>query len=366
MVAPALKTNGATPATEIAPSDKSLAAEASSAHSRINIPLNLDNWKELDTGTQGELLWFHQWLLVNNISYDDASEAIGYERTTIYRVLKGTYEGAWGKVMAAIRSYRELEEKRGSIQKHLFAENSISKLVFAALDYALANNSMTMIVGESRVGKSISAREWQIRNNHGRSVYVSAPAVGGAKGFVRRVAAAVGVNRSQPIADMADAIHRSFNRNRILIVDQAHWLLPADIRSSNPSGLNFLHDLFDVKGCAIALLSTKRLPESFKKTDYLYEQITGRIGMPVLIPARIKHEDILPIVRQFIKNPSGQLIAAMALIANQPGRLGIMVETLKAASRIASKKGQTLGEEHVEKAIAFRRKMSGTTEVAAS
>jgi hypothetical protein len=43
--------------------DRSLAAEASSAHSRINIPFNLDNWKEFSDEVREELMWFHQWIL---------------------------------------------------------------------------------------------------------------------------------------------------------------------------------------------------------------------------------------------------------------------------------------------------------------
>src|SRR5581483_2650929 len=135
--------------------DKSLQAEASSAHSRINVPLNLDNWKNLPEHVVGELTWFHQHLLDHSLSWTEASQAIGYDRSTVFRVLKGTYEGSWQKIVQAIASYRKLDEQRGTIQKNEFVENSISRLIFAALDYALANNSITLIIGESRTGKTI-------------------------------------------------------------------------------------------------------------------------------------------------------------------------------------------------------------------
>ncbi len=64
-------------------------------------------------------------------------------------------------------------------------------------------------------------------------------------------------------------------------------------RSTNPAGLNFLIDLYEVKKCAIALLSTHRLPERFAKGDFLYEQIVGRTGMPWIIPSKIKRDDLL-------------------------------------------------------------------------
>jgi DNA transposition AAA+ family ATPase len=355
MVGTEEKTNGAKPDQELAPPvSRSLAAKASSAHSRINISLNLDVWKVLPDDVQADLTWFHQWILDNNIGWKAAEEAIGYDQSTIFRILKGTYAGSWENVMRKLRSFRDLEERRGAIQKNSFVENSISKIVFTALDYALANTSFTTVVGESQIGKSAAAKEWKTRTNHGRSVYITAPAVGGAKGFLRRIAEAVGVNRSQPSADMADAIHRSFNPNRILIVDQAHWLLPADPRSTNPSGLNFLLDLYEVKKCAIALLSTHRLTDQFKKGDFMYEQIVGRTGMPWIIPKKVKRDDILPIVVQFVKNPSKKLLEDLEGMANQPGRIGLVVQTLKSASRIANTHKERLSEEHIRKAIAFR------------
>src|SRR6185369_16111405 len=101
----------------------------------INVPLILNNWKDLPEPVVSELTWFHQHLLVNNLSWNEAADALGYDRSTVFRVLKGTYEGSWQKIAAAIASYRKLYEQRGSIQQNEFVENSISKLIFAALDY---------------------------------------------------------------------------------------------------------------------------------------------------------------------------------------------------------------------------------------
>jgi hypothetical protein len=353
------ETNGAAPAKELAPIDRSLAAEASSAHSRINVALNQDNWRAYPEELQTQLLWFHQYALDTSMGWQAVQEALGYDQSTIYRVLKGTYSGSLEKFLRAIVSFRDLAEKRASIKKTLFVENTISKIVFTGLDYALQNSDFTTIIGESQLGKSTAAQEWQHRNNHGRSVYITANAVGGAKGFLRRIAEKVGVNRSAPAADIADGIHRAFNRNRILIVDQAHWLVPADPRTSNPSGLNFLIDLYESRKCAIALLATRRLTEAFEKGDFMYEQLVGRTGMPWRIPTTIKMDDILPIVAQFVPNPGPELMAEMLRYANSPGRIGQMVKVLKSSHRVAAKKHERLAEQHVRKAIAFREKMSG-------
>lgn len=274
-----------TPTTII---DTSLAAEASSAHSRINVPLNLTVWRDRTTEEQDLLTWFHQYILDNNLSWDDAVEAIGYDRSTVFRLLKGTYQAdSWGKPIARIKSFRRIAIARGTITKNVFAENSISRMIWAGLDYALANNSITTIIGESRQGKTIAARAWAEANNHGRSVFVTAPPVGGIKGLMRTIAAAIGANKNHSIIQLSESLHRAFNRNRILIIDEAHRLMPTDGRTLNPVLLELLRDLHDQTHCALALIATARFEERLRSGSYQFEQLIGRIGMPIRLPKKL-------------------------------------------------------------------------------
>jgi hypothetical protein len=335
-------------------------AEASSAHSRINVPLNLENWKGLPEELQRELLWFHQHTLDERLQWQDVCDALNYDRSTVFRILKGTYEGSWSNVLKSIRGYRRLTEKRGAIQRNEYVQNGIAQMIWAGLDYALANNSITTIIGESRMGKSVAKMMWCENNNHGTSVNVIAPPTGGVKMFLRRIAEKVGVNRDLPIPAMYDSISRSFNKNRILIIDEAHRMLPSDARTP-PGCLEIIRDLYnDGAGCAVAMIATQRFDDSIKKTQYMYEQVLGRIGMPIRLPRRLKKSDYMPIVRQYIPEPDDNLIAACDDIANHMGRLGILVETLKLASKIAHKTGgKTIIAEHFFKAVSLRRQMMG-------
>lgn len=340
------------------------AATASSAHSRINIPLNLDNWKTLAEDVQRELLWFHQHILDERMDWTGVTEAMGYDRSTVFRILKGTYEGSWPNVIKSLRSYRRLAEKRGAIQQNEYVQNNISQMIFAGLDYALANGSITMVIGESRMGKSVAVRMWQKLNNHGTAVYVVAPPTGGVKMFLRRIASAVGVNRDLPIPAMYEAISRAFNRNRILVVDEAHRMLPQDTRTT-PVCIEILRDLYaDGEGCAVALIATQRFDDVMKRSVYQYEQVLGRIGMPIRLPRRIRKGDYMPLLKQYVKTPGEKLITACDEIANHQGRLGILVETLKLASKIAKKADGGITDEHVFKAVALRRQMMGEQKVA--
>lgn len=347
-------TRGVTPG-EVTPAE---AAGASSSQSRVNIPLNLENWRSLDEATQKQLLWFHQHALDERLSLKDAAEALGYDASTIFRVLKGTYEGSWSNVCKAINSYQRIAENRGTIQAQTFAENSLTRLIWAGLDYALANNSVTLIEGESRMGKSIATRHWRDANNHGRSVLVTAPAFGGTKALLRDIAQTVGVNRNLSVPQMHESILRAFNKNRILLVDEAHRLLPSD-RRQNPINLEILRDIHDRTGCGLALIATTRFGAELRKSEYMFEQLLGRIGMPVRLPKNIKESDVLPILTQYVGRPGDRLIAVCLEIANALGRLGILVETLRVASRLAARSKTRLSEEHIFKAVALRKQMQG-------
>ncbi len=335
-------------------------AVASSAGNRINIPLNLEHWKDLKPEVAGDLLWLHQHILDEELSWTAAEEALGYDKSTIFRILKGTYTGNWENICKEIRTYRKVATERAGIQKNDFVENSISRLIFSGLDYALASNSITQIIGESRQGKTMAVTEWARRNNHGRSVLVSTPGYGGNKMLLRRIAEAVGVNQRMGTADMFDAVCRAFNRNRILIVDEAHRLIPPDYRSA-PVGLEMLRDLHDTTKCGLALIGTKRFDDALRKAGvrYMFEQYLGRIGMPIRLPNRIKASDVQDIVRQYIAKPSEGLIDKATVIANALGRLGILVELLRMASQIAKKAKSPVMEEHFDKALAVRKQMMG-------
>ena len=343
---------------------KSDQATASSAHARLNIPLNLDAWKSLPLDVRDLLTWFHQYALDQGMSLKDAAEAMDYDTSTVFRILKGTYEGSWPNVSKAIASYRKIALERGKIQQNEFVENNVSRLIFDGLNYAMANNSITLIIGESRQGKTVSASAWRDQNNHGRSVFVTAPPYGGTKAFLRAIAQAVGANKNQNAPQMMDSIYRAFNKHRILIIDEAHRLLPGD-RRSNPVMIEIVRDIHDQCGNAVALLATERFKSELEKGTYMFEQVLGRVGMPVRLPRKLGEKAYEPILRQYFSQPSDKVMDASGKIANEMGRLGVLVETLKVASRIASKSKERMKEEHFFKAIAIRQQMMGETNYAA-
>lgn len=362
-IAKTIEIDATTDDSRSVPATRTDSALAASAHSRINIPFNLGNWKDLPEPVSDLLAWFHQHALEEGLNWKQCQSALGYSQSTIFRALKGTYEGDWNNVVKAITSYRAIVAERCAIRHAAFRETRITKLVTGGLSYAMANNSITKITGESRQGKTAAAQWWRDQNNHGRTAFITAPAYGAAKALLKEIAACLGINRNTGLTNMHEAILRAFNENRMLIVDEAHRLLPKD-RRGEPILLEILRDIHDRTHCGLALLTTQRFDETVNKTEYQYEQVLGRIGMPVRLPREFEWADISPIVDQYITGAPAPLRKELLHIANSPGRLGILCETLKFASRIASKQQKVIKPETVATAIATRRQMMGETQYA--
>lgn len=355
------------------PIPRSEQAKASSALARVNIPINLQNWRDRTPEHQEELIWYHQHILDQNLTWNQVVKTLPkggkgggtYDKTVIFRVLKGDYEGSWDNIIDAIRSYRTLWEARRQLKQSTFARNTISDLIWSGLDYAFTASGITEIIGESGQGKSCCAREWHHRNNHGKTVMVEAPTFGGSKALLRAICAAIGSNKNNTVPVMCENIFRAFNPNRILIIDEAHRLLPSESRIA-PKTIDFLREIHDRTGCALALIVTARFDDTLRHNAYMFEQILGRIDMPVRLPRTMEAGAWMPLLVQYVPEPSETLSRLCSEIVNTAlgGRMRKLDKLLKFASRIASMDEEPLSEKHVLKAVKLHERMMGETSFA--
>lgn len=322
--------------------------------SKINIPLSPNNLQGVPAEYHEDITWFHEHVLEMGFSLVEAGREIRYDSSTVHKVLHGKYQ-SYAKVVRAIRQYKALNAVGATIKANEIVPNSITRLVAAGIDYALANKTMATITGEARMGKTVAAVRWMQDHPDVRVAYVIAHPFGNNM-FMARLLAALGVKEGLSREDQYTHLVREAKKRRGIIVDDAHRLVPRDRRASATS-IEVLRDLYDITGCAIITVATRRFNDQLEKAEYQYEQFLGRVGMPIQLPEVIPAADYMPIVQQYIRNPSADLSAACHRIANSRGRLGILVETLKLSSRIAAKAKQPLREEHMAKAIKIRTQM---------
>lgn len=331
---------------------------------RINIPVNLENWKHLPDEVSAKLLWFHQHLIDANISYKGAAKGLGYDTTVVFRALKGTYEGNWEKIAAAIERYQRETRNRSKIQNVEFVHNRNTKLIFDALDYAVASRTITLIIGESGMSKTMSGMRWRDEHNSGRTLFITVPPICTSKTLLKELCDAIGAKGTSTV-QMLDKVKKALNKGRTIIADEAHRLLPANNRSM-PLGLEILRDLHDKTGCGLALIATARFGDDLTGSEYQFEQVLGRIGMPTRLFREIRPSDIKPILEQYFHTVTEFIMDASLAIANNimpeiKGRIRALVEVLRHASRIsADERGnKKMTEQHFKKALGVRKQMMG-------
>jgi hypothetical protein len=93
--------------------------------------------------------------------------------------------------------------------------------------------------------------------------------------------------------------------------------------------------------------------------------------MPIRLPIRLEESVWRPILVQYFPKPGARLIQACEELANnkvarQKGRLRLLVQVLKLATRMASKKKVRLAESHFFEALALRSQMMGQGNLAAT
>lgn len=291
-------------------------ADASIRNQRVSIPFNLDNWRTLDPAVVNDLIWFHQHILDEGLTYEDAARAITYDKSVVFRILKGTYAGSWDNITRAIDKYRhDFRALRSKIQKVEFAENKNTRLICQALDYAVNSNTITLITGESGMSKSMTIRHWRDQNNSGRTILIEAPVLCNRLTLLAELCKAIGrKSKARRASDLFEHCEKALNKGRTLIVDEAHRLLPGG--GGLPVCLEILRALHDHTKCGLAFVATARFGEDLKASEYQFEQLLGRIGLPCRLYRTLKAPDIEPLIDQYFQRATEKLVANALKIAN--------------------------------------------------
>jgi DNA transposition AAA+ family ATPase len=332
--------------------------------SSINIPLNLDKLARLPEPIRDDVTWFHSYCSAQGYTKEDCVEAISYSWPNIFKLFHGEYEGSLENVCRAIRSFRKTILARSKIQNAEFVPNRNSQLIFNALDYALHANVIALILGETGLSKSISLPVWRDKNNHGKTTLIElAPGATSSRRIARSVCEGIGASIGKNTDAMWEAIYKAFNPNRMLIIDEAHFLFPHS--QSNPIPLEALRRLHDRRKCAIALVASYRFGADLQSAKYHFEQLLGR-SFTTVLHDEFEAREVRPILEQYLGRPSEKVLDTALAIANNtlpehPGRLRRLVEVLRLASKIAAKDQAKMSEKHFLEALSALHQLRGST-----
>lgn len=347
---------------------EALSTTAGMSRDIINIPDNVlaDGTRDYAEADRDDLQWLLSWASKELAgSRSRLCEKLATDWSTLFRICTGTYPASITSIMSRVRALKRQALEGGSTS---FVSTTVTRKIHETLDYALAGDAdggkIVMISAPSRRGKTASIAEWCRNNNHGRSVYIDTPESGGMRALISEVAKACRIHRGRGTADMRDRVISSFNRRRILVVDEAARLIPHSGRAKVVE-LDFIRRLHDVQRCAIAFSVTpvfSHLLESGELRAFL-EQLVGRISDPLVIPEKVFRSECTDICRHFAGGPpSAELVDLAQRIANEPGKLGVLFELLRQAEILSRKRSVQLDVSHLSAAYARRKQRTTWTE----
>lgn len=342
---------------------------------RINVPYNAEAWTHipiLDDEDRTLLSWFHLHVLDKHMTGHQIANILGVDRSNAGRVLRGTFGqnkkkkggavqwGNWGRIIEAIRTYREKVMERPTIggvthePQFVAVKGSAGEMFWQALDFA-SRSGFAIIVGPSGAGKTKTCNTWDA-NNPGRMLRFNAPATGGVGPFTATLAKTLGAApRSNAGLTFLACKHRVSAQN-VIVVDQGSRLIPS-AKQIMAKPLEMLMDLNEETGCGIVIPVTWRAIEAMADLSYQIEQITGRAEIFRAPDPNL--ELIEGIAAQFGQFGKATHLSLLEL-ALRPGALRTVVKVLNAAERASRKHKCPLDDKLVAEAISDRfRRMGG-------
>jgi DNA transposition AAA+ family ATPase len=223
---------------------------------------------------QDLLVWCFGWCIddAHPVSLAEFAEKVGVDKTTIGRIIRGTYTHPERgtrlpiseNLIRAMELFRKMEQERARATDTGFVLTPTAKRIFTACDLARESQSPVFLIGPSHIGKTKALLAYTQENNHGHTVYVRLQAASGLGGMVRRIAGSLGISDKANTADLIGRIKRALRANMLLILDEVHELMHTYRKESFFACLEVIREFYDETNCGLVLCGTKLL---FKRID---------------------------------------------------------------------------------------------------
>lgn len=187
----------------------------------------------------------------SQITKDDGSP---YSIATLYAVLTGkrTEEGAGiDRVCESILQYKRRTLETAPRMDTAFIETDLSALMFRAFRTAMNRHRLSFIFGESQIGKTAAAVEFQRQNNHGKTILVRMPTGGALTTLSDEMSQLFGIARNNLVGGRRRVMD-CFDESNLLIVDECQHALST--RSGISRSLEWLREIYDRRHCGVVLI----------------------------------------------------------------------------------------------------------------
>lgn len=274
--------------------------------------------------------WFftakeHAWSLGRLASITGVSSA------TLSRLFRGIYANEGIAQIEKLRKARETYHE--SSENPDFIETSLSKRMFAIFDKTRALRNVAIIWGPMGIGKTECGREYQRRNNHGRTQWVTFPPAATFAYFVSHLARACGISTSSQSAfqqrNKIEAVLAA--GQRLLIVDEMHQAFLTTRTDTAVKCCEFLRHTAENAGCGMVLIGTELLEESVFRGPHkeALRQLVDRGTVQVPLPAKATKDDYRKFLAAYgLDLPTDSDPEAQAILADIVKHSGLRKLTL--------------------------------------
>ncbi len=206
---------------------------------------------------------------------------------------------------------RHAEATRGQL-----ASTRVADMVFKRLEFTRNGNDPALILGDARIGKTKSVSTWAAMYP-GQARVVTVPSDDSMTAFYYAHADALGLDYTPSTSTKALKFDIEFiiaNSGLLFIYDESHFLAPQNYTAKTPPArMNWVRGCLIDRGVGVAFFSTRQSYEASmgkygKKTQYQFEQWTGRIAPPLILPAELDSSELLATARAMFPNLDGDLL----------------------------------------------------------
>lgn len=276
----------------------------------------------------------------------------GLERGTAEDVLMGGFRltgSNRSEIYDAIAALKKAVSKRRPLVRTVVTER-----ILHALDYARDEQAMVYISGTTGRGKTYAAEYWAAQNNHGRTKFLRATAGCSRRQLVRMLAKSMGMSLCGSTGDLSQMVFDRITNRNVIIIDEAGHLLGKDGISG---AIEFVRDLHDKTGCAVALIFTDVYLKEIKHGRHsdFYEQFRGRFEFPVEIPELVRRDEVRAVVQSYAPDADEDFVDyALQRARECNGKLRTLFKDLDRAAAFAANDNRKMTKKDFVKMVKFR------------
>ena len=295
----------------------------------------------------------------HNLTLDELAEKSGYSASTLSRVLRNDYAGDLGEVCRVLGEFLDLAERRATSRAVEFIETSLYKKIEAVCDQTREFQKISLIIGDTQIGKTASLDHYTRTHNHGTTRKVEMPVGGSLGNFINALRDALNIGDSKS-SSIRDRIIRAFDDRMLLIVDEVDRCLPIKGGSAvSIRTLEFIRELYDARKCGVILSATRLLNRALdddrSEFSKLMEQTRRRRLYNLVLPPTPPRKDLNQFAAHYGLDPAeGEALALQTKVLSEEA-LGMWLTVMRMASALAGKRKQRLDWKHVLLADTGRR-----------